>query len=113
MTRSRQDSSLAEPGTDPASHSLREGTCAMTMSNQVRPGMKVIGANGSEIGTVKELRGDSFLVDRRLHRDVWVPLSAVSSVAANDITLTVVADRIADMNWPEPPLPGQQQTPNS
>jgi hypothetical protein len=77
--------------------------------DELHPGMKVVGANGGEVGTIKEVRGDSFLVDRRMQRDVWVPLSAVAGTLENNVTLNIVADRVGDMNWPQPPLPGERQ----
>ena len=51
---------------------------------QVRVGMEVAALDGERIGTVKEVRGEEFLLSRHLARSLWVPLSAV--LAAEDYT---------------------------
>jgi hypothetical protein len=43
----------------------------------VRVGMDVTSIDGEKLGTVKEIKGDTFLLNRPLARDLWVPLSAV------------------------------------
>jgi hypothetical protein len=53
-------------------------------AQQVRVGMEVATLDGQSIGTVKEVRGEEFLVNRHLARDLWVPFSAV--LAAEDYT---------------------------
>src|SRR5579884_2515127 len=74
-----------------ATRQRRERRALMAIDNtQIHPGMQVVGANGQNIGSIKEVRGGEFLVNRRMHRDVWVPFSAVVSVVENDVTLNVV-----------------------
>jgi hypothetical protein len=51
---------------------------------QVHVGMEVTTFDGESIGTVKEIRGDEFHLNRHLAHDLWVPLSAV--MAAEDYT---------------------------
>ena len=73
-------------------------------------GMTVLGFDGEEVGTVKEVRATEILVDRPLARDVYVPLAAVQAIVdatPSDsvdphIILTVRADSVGDMGWPHP-----------
>jgi len=51
---------------------------------QVQVGMEVATFDGERIGTVKEIRGDEFHLNRHMARDLWVPFSAV--MAAEDYT---------------------------
>ena len=44
---------------------------------QIHVGMDVMSLDGEHIGTVKEIRDTEILIDRRLARDLWVPLTAV------------------------------------
>ena len=69
-------------------------------------GMQVVAADGQPIGTLKELRDADMLVNRRLRRDIYVPLSALSEVSGQTVTLNVAADAIGDQDWDMPsPLP--------
>ncbi len=51
---------------------------------QITVGMEVETLDGQSIGTVKEIREEEFLLDRRLARDLWVPLKFV--LATEDYT---------------------------
>ena len=46
-------------------------------AGQMRTGMMVYGTNGHELGLVKEVRSNDFLVDRSLRHDVYVPFNAI------------------------------------
>jgi hypothetical protein len=73
-------------------------------------GMDVVGRDGEDIGTVKEVRATDILVDRPLARDVYVPLEAIRAIidaTASDsvnphVVLTIRADSVGDMGWPHP-----------
>jgi hypothetical protein len=75
--------------------------------------MRVVGADGEEVGAVKAVRPTDFLLTRRLARDVYVPLTAVRAVAAGVVTLTLPAGRVDDQGWPSPPLTGGEQPPSA
>lgn len=85
----------------------------MTMGtpSDVRAGMRVVGSDRDEVGTVKEVRASDFLVDRRMRRDVYVPLAAVRDVTGDSIMLTVPAGAVDDQGWSNPPLLGGEQPP--
>lgn len=53
-------------------------------AQQVHVGMEVSTFDGERIGTVKEIRGDEFHLNRHFAHDLWVPLTAV--MAAEDYT---------------------------
>ena len=77
---------------------------------QIQVGMGVVGIDGDEVGTVKEVRATDILVDRPLARDIYVPLEAVQAIVdasashAVDphVVLTIRADSVGDMGWPHP-----------
>ncbi len=72
----------------------------------IRPNMEVCGIDAKRVGFVKEVREEDFLVDRAVHRDVYVPLSAVKEVADDVVVLTIPGDHVADMEWAKPSLLG-------
>ncbi|MFN8636463.1 MAG: hypothetical protein U0893_21660 [Chloroflexota bacterium] len=73
-------------------------------------GMGVVGTDGEVVGTVKEVRGADFLVDRPFARDVYVPIEFVQAIideTADDpvdphVVLTIRADSVDDAGWPHP-----------
>jgi hypothetical protein len=68
--------------------------------------MQVIDAAGALVGQVKELRGPCVLVDRRLKRDLYVPLEAIVARDGETLTLNVTVDQIDELGWSKPPLLG-------
>lgn len=70
---------------------------------QIRSGMEVIGSDGEHIGTVKEIRGNDFLIDRDLARDVYAPMSA-GSVSGERVRLNIRSEEVNDQGWPNPDL---------
>jgi hypothetical protein len=73
---------------------------------QVVPSMAVIGADGEPIGQIKAVRGDEFLVDRRLQRDLYLPCSVIQAVHGNHVVLTVTAVQLDDLASLSPPITG-------
>jgi hypothetical protein len=71
---------------------------------RVRIGMVVLGADGEPVGTVKEIHDAALLVDRPLHRDVYVPYYAIERLCAGRLILSVPHDQVDAMYWPSPPL---------
>lgn len=65
---------------------------------QLREGMNVGDRDGHFIGTVKEIRGHEFLIDRPLARDLWVP-SNTARIAGGQIVLNILADEIEHQGW--------------
>jgi hypothetical protein len=76
----------------------------------IQVGMGVVGSDGEEVGTVKEVRTTEILVDRPLARDVYVPLEAIQAIVdatPSDsvdphVVLTIRADSVDDTGWPHP-----------
>lgn len=74
-------------------------------------GLAVFSVDGKRLGTVKEVRGDEFLIDRPMARDYWVPFTAVVRAGPTggafrrgptmdtEIVLSVSADDIYDQGW--------------
>jgi hypothetical protein len=74
------------------------------MHPQVNVGMQVVGTDGGNIGTVKEVRNNDFLVNIPMHRDVYVPYNAVQNVTGNTVALNIPSNQINNMGWPNPSL---------
>jgi len=66
--------------------------------------MAVMGSDGDEVGKVKNVRTDDFLVDRRFERDVYVPFTAIKEVSGDRVVLTVETKETGKMGWENPPL---------
>ena len=71
-------------------------------STLIRTGMFVFDPEGDNVGTVKEVRAEDFLIDRPLARDVYVPFSAVRSVADGLVMLDIPSYKIDSQRWPNP-----------
>ena len=72
---------------------------------QVHEGMEVLDTNGEKIGMCGETVGSYFNVDAGFlgTTEYWVPFSAISRIADNDISLNVRKDQIETMGWTERP----------
>ncbi len=69
--------------------------------SRVQVGMTVVGADGDQVGEVKEINVNDFLVDRGLLQGkVNVPFTAVRDVTGNTVALTVPGRQVGDMGWP-------------
>ena len=71
---------------------------------QVNVGMQVVGTDGGNIGTVKEVRDNDFLVNIPMHRDVYVPYNAIQNVTGNTVALNIPSNQVNNMGWPNPSL---------
>jgi hypothetical protein len=73
---------------------------------RMRENMDVVGADGEVVGGVKEISNNSFLMNRPMHRDLFVPFSAIRSMSGNRVTLSVQANEVDDQGWATPGLMG-------
>ena len=75
-----------------------------SIASQIQEGMQVVGSDRSNIGRVGDIRENDFHVDIPLHRDLYVPFSAIQNIDNDRVVLNVSGDQIYDMGWPKPPL---------
>ena len=73
-------------------------------ASQLQPGMQVVGSDMGNIGNVKDIRDNDFLVDIRMQRDIYVPFNAIQNVDADRVVLNIPGSQVNDMNWSNPPL---------
>jgi len=93
-----------------SSRQYQEGSTQFAQgSGQIREGMEVVDRDGDHLGIVKEVRGDEFLLDRPLARDVYVPFSACT-FSAGQVQLNVRSDEIGDQGWQQPDLVETRET---
>ncbi len=79
--------------------------------NKIRPGMLVMDANGTRLGTVKDLGADDFGLDLEARPDTRVPYSQVQDVVENFVRLNFSGTQldktgIADEQTPFKPVSG-------
>lgn len=72
---------------------------------QLKQGMEVVGRNYNNVGQVKEVRSNDFLVDRPMARDVYVPFSA-ARIADGQIQLSVRDTEVDNQSWETPEIAG-------
>ncbi len=76
----------------------------MSRASQLQQGMQVLGSDMGNIGIVKDIRDNDFLVDIRMQRDIYVPFTAIQNVGADRVVLNIPGSQVNDMNWSNPPL---------
>ena len=76
-------------------------------ADKIQIGFEAVDRNGDKIGTVDDVASDYFIVRKGLifTKDVYVPMSAVDSVDADDgyVRLNVDKDQIDSMGWDDVP----------
>ena len=70
----------------------------------LQPGQVVVTLDGVEIGTVKEVDAQRFLVNRSFARDVWIPDRFVDHLSGATVTLGLTEAGFERADLPEPPL---------
>jgi hypothetical protein len=75
---------------------------------RIQKGWSVIGSNGRQIGTVAQVRDDQLVVEAGLlqKHDLYVPVSAVSQVGDDRVTVNATADEAEQLGWRYPPEQG-------
>lgn len=66
--------------------------------------LEVLGSDLQPVGVVKEVRGNDFLVDRPMARDVYVPFTACTRVDETQVFLNIPADDVNHQGWENPPI---------
>lgn len=76
-------------------------------AGQIDVGMVVVGADGHNLGKVKEIRASDFLLNRPFAHDLYVPFQFIMSVPdmgddpprPNEVVLTVPAEHLDKQGW--------------
>jgi hypothetical protein len=102
-----------------SSSSMTQSRPGGSMGNQtmwrsrLREGMRVVGSDQGDVGHVKEVHYDNFLIDRSMTRDVCAPFSAIRDVTGDRVVLNVPADKVDDQGWPSPAIVGSNSNQTS
>lgn len=80
---------------------------------RLTPGMEVVSSAGEVIGRVKEVRTNDFLLDIPMHRDRFVPFSAVRELGGHSVVLGILRDELGEQDWEPAPLMGAPATSDS
>src|SRR5215207_8615772 len=72
-----------------------------TGSNQISVGDDVYGSDGDKVGTVAEVQPSYIVVEKGFFfpTDYYIPMSAVSSASAGQVTLNVAKDAALNSGW--------------
>ncbi|HEU0002597.1 MAG TPA: DUF892 family protein [Ktedonobacteraceae bacterium] len=90
---------MSEQDSGTASSNVSEDKASL-----VHEDMRVVGSDMGNIGHVKQVRDNDFLVDIPMHRDLYVPFDAIQDVEADQVVLNIPGFKIGDMNWAKPSL---------
>ncbi len=74
---------------------------ANVQGGQIHQGMEVDSQDGQKIGTIKEIRNNTILVDRSMKEDLFIPFNAFT-VQNNRVLLNVNADQVNNQSWQTP-----------
>jgi hypothetical protein len=69
-------------------------------TEEIQAGMKVVGSDGYDVGTVKAVRPGDFKIDMKYHRDTYAPLSAVDRLLPDQVVLNMPAAQAYREHWP-------------
>jgi hypothetical protein len=89
------------------------GAGGMNFRSQIHEGMEVVGVDGDTVGSVKEVSSSSFLLERSMNRDVFVPFHAIQSMSGNRMSLNIRGSEINDQGWATPDLMGARSSNSS
>lgn len=78
---------------------------ALDYADQISTGYDVYGSDDEKIGSVAEVGPNYFLVEKGFLfvTDIYVPLSAVTSVQDNGVRLNLTKDQVENQGWDAPP----------
>jgi hypothetical protein len=65
----------------------------------LKAGLPVVETEGHQIGNVKEVRQNDFLLDRPMARDVYVPFTAVEATSDRGVMLNIRRAEIDRQGW--------------
>src|SRR2546423_582817 len=80
-----------------------EQQAGMAFSPHDLVGRTILSQDGQNIGRLKDIRGNAFLVDSPLHPDFWLPEDCILSVGDRSIHISIPSDLVGDymMDPPE------------
>src|SRR5688572_5050879 len=73
---------------------------------RIQPGWNVYGSDGAKVGDVAEVGTNYVLVQKGwlFTRDIYIPLSAITSVDEDRVSLNMSKDQIEAMDWDTVPM---------
>ena len=76
-----------------------------TYGNQIKTGTSVYGSDGEKIGDVAGLADNYFVIEKGFlfTTDIYVPMSAVSGVTEDGVTLSMTKDEVENSDWSNQP----------
>lgn len=91
----RQTSQMLSQTSTQSSSQSTQGTRVTNL----RQGERVVGIHGNDLGTIKEIHAQDFVLDRTVAPDVHVPFSAIQENTGNLVKINVTSDQIDKQGW--------------
>jgi len=78
----------------------------MAMQQVLMPGATVYGADGQEVGSVANVNGSFFTVEKGFFfpKDYYIPVNAITESNENAVYLSVTKDEALNQGWDQAPL---------
>lgn len=86
---------------------IRTSRSQVSDMRNVEPGFRVVGSDGTEVGTVASCDRQSCRVNTGilgLGSPIYVPMDAIQQTEGDTVYLNVPSDRIEEMGWSQPPV---------
>ena len=79
-----------------------------TNATQIQTGWDVYGSDGEKVGSVAGVSNDHFIIEKGFifTTDLYVPLSAVSSVTDDEVELIYTKEQVENQDWSSAPVGG-------
>ncbi len=79
-----------------------------TNAYQIQTGWDVYGSDNEKIGDVAGVADEYFIIEKGFifTTDLYVPMSAITSVQDEQVRLAFTKDEVEDQDWSEPPAAG-------
>ncbi|MCA1569914.1 MAG: DUF2171 domain-containing protein [Chloroflexi bacterium] len=76
-----------------------------THANQIETGTDVFGSDGEKIGSVAGIGDTHFVIEKGfiLTTDIYVPMSAVTGVTEDGVTLAMTKEQVENADWSHEP----------
>jgi hypothetical protein len=76
-----------------------------TYATQLQTGTDVYGSDGEKIGSIAGVAQNHFVIENGLifTTDIYVPMSSVTSVDDDRVTLSLTKEQVEDADWGEEP----------
>lgn len=77
-----------------------EGGRGFTPRGQIQEGQAVTDSRGTQLGTIRDIRSNDFLLRRTAGSSFFVPFTAIQEIKNNQVQLNIAANDLERQGWP-------------